>query len=329
DSIICAVMNAVLEVSAPVFGLGFLGYFAVRFNFFSAAHADGLARFVYHFAVPLLLFRTLAGAAAGDIPWRLVLAYYAPVAAFYAAGMFISGAVFKRGFGAQVITGFACSYGNAILLGLPLALLTFGAEGQLAFFILLAFHALSAFTVTTLALEYGRAAGDRGHGGHGGHALGRKLAGMAKGVATNPVLLGVIAGILFNRLDWRIPGPLDTLAAFMQNAVTPCALFALGATLTRYGIAGRITQTAFIIAAKCMAFPLAVWCSCMWFGIAPLWSAVAALMAAQPVGVNVFIFAERYNTARALATTAVFLSTVFSLASLPLVLYLIDLYALR
>lgn len=319
-------MNAVLEVSAPVFGLGFLGYFAVRFKFFSAAHADGLARFVYHFAVPLLLFRTLAGAAPdADIPWRLVFAYYAPVAVFYAAGMAVSRGVFKRGFAAQVITGFACSYGNAILLGLPLALLTFGEDGQLAFLILLAFHALSAFTVTTLALEFGRAA----EPGGGAVTLGAKLARMAKGVAANPVLIGVIAGIVFNRLGWRIPGPLDALAAFMQNAVTPCALFALGATLTRYGIAGRISQTAFIIAAKCALFPLAVWLCCLALGIAPLWSAAAALMAAQPVGVNVFIFAERYNAARALATTAVFLSTVFSLASIPLVLYLIELYAPR
>jgi len=317
-------MNAVLEVSAPVFGLGFLGYFAVKFGWFSTAHADGLARFVYNFAVPLLLLRTLAGAGAADIPWRLVLAYYAPVAVFYAAGMLVSRGAFKREFGAQVITGFACSYGNAILLGLPLALLTFDAHGQLAFFILLAFHALTAFTVTTLALEYGRASGSRAPG------IGRKLTRMAKGVGTNPVLLGVIAGIVFNRLDWRIPGPLDALAAFMQSAVTPCALFALGATLTRYGIAGRITQTAFIIAAKCILFPLAVWLCCRYaFDIGALWSAVAALLAAQPVGVNVFIFAERYNTARALATTSVFLSTVFSLVSIPFVLYLIELHALR
>jgi len=311
-------MHAVFEISAPVFGIGFIGYFAVRFGLFSAAHADGLARFVYHFAVPLLLFRTLAQAAAGDIPWALVFAYYAPVAVFYAAGMLASRFIFKRNFGAQVITGFAFSYGNAILLGLPLALLTFGQDGALPFFILLAFHALTAFTITTLALEYGRA-------GRAGDGPGARLARMAKGVFTNPVLLGVIAGAVFNRLGWRLPGALDSLAAFMQNAVTPCALFALGATLTRYRVAGRLTQTAVIIAAKCVAFPLAVWFSCrLLFDIEPLWAAMAALLAAQPVGVNVFIFAERYQTARALATTAVFLSTLFSLISIPLLLYFIE-----
>ena len=123
---------------------------------------------------------------------------------------------------------------------------------------------------------------------------------------------------------------LDTLTGFMQNAVTPCALFALGATLTRYGIAGHLKQTCVIILAKCVAFPLMVWVSCRYvFDIDPLWAVVATLLAAQPVGVNIFIFAERYQTAQAMATTAVFLSTTFSLLSIPVLLYFIDLYGLR
>lgn len=315
-------MNVVFEVSLPVFGLGLLGYFATRLGYFSRDNAEGLANFVYNFAVPLLLFRTLAHAdQTGAIPWRLVLGYYAPMAVFYCGGMLVSRLLFRQPFEAQVITGFSCSYGNAILLGLPLALLTFGEEGALPFFILLAFHALCAFTVTTIALEYGRSEG---------LPAGLRLGNMVKGLATNPILIGIIAGIAFNRLGWGVPVALDTLAGFMQNAVTPCALFALGATLTGYGIGGRIKQTCVIIFAKCVAFPLVVWVSCRYvFGIDPLSAIVATLLAAQPVGVNIFIFAERYNTARAMATTAVFLSTTFSLLSIPVLLYLIDVYGLR
>ena len=315
-------MNVVFEVSIPVFGLGLLGYFATRLGYFSRDNADGLAGFVYNFAVPLLLFRTLAHAGlVGDIPWRLVLGYYAPMAVFYLGGMLVSRLAFKRDFEAQVITGFSFSYGNAILLGLPLALLTFGEEGSIPFFILLAFHALSAFTITTIALEYGRSEG---------LSIGSMLVNMVKAVATNPILIGIIAGVAFNRLGWAVPVALDTLAGFMQNAVTPCALFALGATLTGYRIAGRLKQTGVIILAKCVLFPLVVWVSCRHvFGIDPLWAIVATLLAAQPVGVNIFIFAERYNTAQAMATTAIFLSTTFSLLSIPVLLYLIDLHGLR
>ena len=46
------------------------------------------------------------------------------------------------------------------------------------------------------------------------------------------------------------------------------------------------------------------------------------LLAAQPTGVNVYLFAQRYGTAQALASTTIFLSTAFSIFSLPVVLYL-------
>ncbi len=322
-------MNIVWEVSLPVFGLGLFGYVATRLGYFSRANADGLANFVYHFAVPLLLFRTFANAepfvggevSNGIAAWRLLLGYYTPMAIFYLAGMLISRYLFRRDFSAQVITGFSFSYGNAILLGLPLTLLTFGEEDSIAFFILLAFHALIAFTITTIALEYGRSEGI---------SFRLRLVRMAKGIATNPILIGIIAGITFNQFGWHLPGPLDVLSGFMQNAVTPCALFSLGATLTGYGMAGRLKQTSVIIFAKCVAFPLVVWVSCRYvFGVDQLSTTVATLLAAMPAGVNVFIFAERYNTARAMATTVVFLSTTFSLFSIPVLLYLIDLYGLR
>ena len=48
----------------------------------------------------------------------------------------------------------------------------------------------------------------------------------------------------------------------------------------------------------------------------------AVLLAAQPTGVNVYLFAQRYGTAQALASTTIFLSTAFSIFSLPVVLYL-------
>ncbi|MGI9310999.1 MAG: AEC family transporter, partial [bacterium] len=142
--------------------------------------------------------------------------------------------------------------------------------------------------------------------------------------------IALLAGIAFNRFGVRIPAPLDTLAGLMQNAVLPCSLFALGAALTNYGVAGHLKQTCAIIVLKCAAFPLVVWLSCRYvFGVDALWAMVATLLAAQPVGVNAFIFAERYRVAQALATTAVFLSTVFALLSIPALLYWIDLQGLR
>ncbi len=150
-------MNSVLEITLPVFGIGLLGYLATRLGWFSKQAGEGLARFVFDFAIPALLLRSFANAdLPDDIPLDLIASYYLPVAGFYLLGMLIARQFFARPFDGQVITGLSFSYGNAVLLGLPLALLILGDAGSLPYFILLSMHALSLFTVTTVLLESSR-----------------------------------------------------------------------------------------------------------------------------------------------------------------------------
>jgi hypothetical protein len=51
-----------------------------------------------------------------------------------------------------------------------------------------------------------------------------------------------------------------------------------------------------------------------------VWQAVLVVMAALPVGINSYLFAERYACAQPLAGTAVVLSTGLSVVTLSLVL---------
>ena len=49
-------MTEVVYVLAPVLALGLIGYFSTRLGFFSGSHRDGLSKYVFDFAVPMLLF---------------------------------------------------------------------------------------------------------------------------------------------------------------------------------------------------------------------------------------------------------------------------------
>ncbi|MCH8105972.1 MAG: AEC family transporter [Proteobacteria bacterium] len=308
-------MNSVLEITVPVFGIGLLGYLATRLGWFSEQAGEGLAAFVFNFAIPALLLRTFANADLPEnLPLDLIGSYYLPVAVFYLSGMLIARYLFDRPLGGQVITGFSFSYGNAVLLGLPLVLLTLGDEGALPYFILLSMHALSLFTVTTVLLEY-----SRHREASPLHILGKVFFGLLK----NPILLGIIGGITLNWLGVPLTGVIDTTAGYLQNSVAACSLFALGASMTKYRIAGQLRQSVTVVLAKNIAFPVCVYFTCTQvFALPAHWTFVAVLMAAQPTGVNAYIFAERYQTAQALATTTVFLSTAFSLLTISALLYL-------
>ena len=310
-------MNSVVEITIPVFGIGLLGYLATRLGWFSAQAGEGLARFVFDFAIPGLLLRTFANAdLPADMPLDLIGAYYVPVAVIYVLGMMVARYFFARPLSGQVITGFSFSYGNAVLLGLPIVLLTLGDEASLPYFILMSMHALSLFTVTTVMLEFSR---------HRDASVINMVGKIFVGLLKNPLLIGIIAGIILNRLGLPLTGALDTTAAYLQNAVAACSLFALGASMTKYHIIGQIKQSIVVVLAKNIILPSLVFFSCsQLFGLRPHWTFIAVLMAAQPTGVNAYIFAERYSTGQALASTTVFLSTSFSLLTIPALLYLYE-----
>ncbi len=302
----------------PVFGLALLGYLAARLGWFSEQMASGLARFVFDYAVPLLLVRVLASAQLPDTPpLQLWLSFYVPLFTIYALGMLVSRRVFGRDFMGQTITGFGCAFGNTILLGLPLVLLAFGDAGALPFFLLISVHGLLIFTLTTVLLELGR---------NRQTSLARIPLQVGKSLLTNPIMLGIFAGLALNWTGYNLPGPVDRIAEYMQQAVTPCALFSLGASLNRYGFAGQLKQTLFVTAMKNLVLPAAVWLVAgVVFELPALWVMVAVLTAAQPCGVNFYLFAQRYEVGSALATSSVFVSTVLSMFTLSLLLYLFHL----
>ena len=187
------------------------------------------------------------------------------------------------------------------LLGLPLILTTFGDEAALPFFILLSIHGLTFFTIATLLLEL-----DQANGGESRSDMWRQT---LKSLFTNPVLLGIYLGLTVNLTGLTLPGPVEAICALMQKAVTPCALFSLGASLTKYGFAGRLGQASIMVVAKTMIMPAIVYLlAAHVFDIEPLWTMVAVLMAAQPSGVMTYIFAQKYGVGQAIATTSIFLS---------------------
>ena len=308
-------MTAVLDIVIPLFGIGLLGYVAARKGWFPANASEGLARFVFDWAVPLMLLRVFATTPLpDDFPWKLLVAFYAPACFVYVLGMTVARKAFARTFPEQIVTGFSCAFGNSVLLGLPLTLLTFGEAASVPFFILLSVHGLSYFTVTTVLLESSRS---------GTRSLSRLLLGTLKGLLRNPLILGLASGLILNRLHLTLPAPLDTMTGYMQQAVMPCALFSLGAALYSYGFAGRLQQALFVVAVKTILFPALVWLvSVHVFALPTLWAMIATLLAATPSGVNTYLFAQRYEAAPRLATTVVFLSHVFSVITLTALLFL-------
>jgi len=115
----------------------------------------------------------------------------------------------------------------------------------------------------------------------------------------------------------------DAVAAALGATAAPCALFAMGGTLRQHRISGNRVEISSLVAIKLLLHPLLVWILGTWvFTMAPLWTHVAVVMAALPAGVTTYLFAQRYQASIPTAISTVFLSTLLSILSLSLLLFL-------
>jgi malonate transporter len=289
------------------------GYAATFTRVFDRAAADALASFVFYFAIPVMLFRNMATTALPEaIAWGYLLSYFLGVAIVFAVGMAIARPAFGGSFERQAIIGFGSAFGNSVLLGIPLVLTSFGDAASLPLFLLLAFHSTVLFTAITVIIEAGRG---------GGAALRAVPWRALTGLLANPILWGMAGGIGFSLLDLELPDAIERWADMMAGAAVPCALFSVGASLRAYRIVGALRPALLMVALKLIGHPLAVWLlATLVFDVPPLWAKVVILIAALPVGVNVYVFATRYAAGQAESAAAILISNVLSVVTLPIVL---------
>ena len=309
-------MSVLIDIIVPVFGVVGLGFFAARRGWISEAGADGLATFVFNFAIPAMLFRTMATRALPDpIEWEFLIAYFGGAYVVWALGMAISRFGFGRDLATASIAGMSAGYANTVMLGIPLVLMAYGDAGMLPVFLIIAFHSAQMFFVVTVLVEASR--GQRGD-------IGKLIVNVLRGLVLNPVVMGLLAGVAWNIWGLGLPKPVDALLQLLGKAAIPCSLFSLGASLARYRLMGALAEASASSALKLLLHPLAVYLLGAYvFALEPLWLNVAVILAATPVGINVYLFAMRYDTGTAPSATAILLSTVLSVLSLAALLQML------
>ena len=86
----------VVDVIFPIFGLLMVGYFTIILGWFDQTAISGLTRFVFDFAVPMLLLRTVSTAQLPeDIPWSFLASYYLATMLILFSGLCMVRVIYK------------------------------------------------------------------------------------------------------------------------------------------------------------------------------------------------------------------------------------------
>ncbi len=294
----------------PFFAIIGLGYGAGRTGFLSASATAALTKFVFFFPLSAMIFRFAANLTFAEIfnP-PLAIAYLAGTSAAYALAYLVA---VRRGQDrpTSAIEAQCAAIGNTGFLGLPMMAILFGptSVGPMMLILSIDLVVFSSLIVILLNLRNNQ---------------GLKLSTMwvaLRGLIANPMILSITAGLLWSISALPVPEPLNEFLSLLSGAATPGALFAIGASLAAKS-AERFQVAAWLSFGKLIIHPLCVAIAVFWAVQVPYEHAqIAVAAAALPVAGNVFMLAQHYGVAPQRVSAAIFISTVASIVTLPLVI---------
>ena len=143
-----------------------------------------------------------------------------------------------------------------------------------------------------------------------------------KSFCTPMILASLLAYVLYFT-DFRAPEILVSVIGSLSGVTSPLAMLVIGITLSKVPLRRVFTNWRLYAheLIRLALVPLALWALLRGFVGNPLILGVAVVMCAMPAGTTTALFAARYRVQEELAASAVFLSTLLSLATIPLLMW--------
>ena len=305
-------LAGVAGIVAPIFALIALGA-AARVPWrgrcvLSAPGQRGLNDLTFYLLIPSLLFGSVAEGPP-LIGLDAALWYFGCCLVVFGLGVAAGLRLLGLRLAAASVLGVNCAYGNTIMLGVPVVSAAFGPAGVQLLLPIVALHTIVLLPLATVLIE-----------AEGGGGVVQRIGGIVSGLVRNPIVAGILAGVVWRVLGLPVPEPLHRLLAMLGAAAPTLALFSLGASLPDFAARGSVRETGVALGLKLLVLPILVWGVVHAAGLDPLPAAVAVLTAAAPTGANAFFLARRTGTMAAASAGMVVASTALSILTLSAVL---------
>jgi predicted permease len=291
--------------------LVFVGFALVRWAGWARTVSEGLAKFVFSTAIPALLFRLMSDfSKLPPVDARVLIAFFGGCLVVFALARVVGWALFRMDGPTQSVFAMGAIFANNVLLGLPLAKVTLGERAMPSMSLVLVFNALVLWTLVTVSVEWSR-------------TRSVSIAGLAKtarNVLTNPLVASILAGTAWGFTGIALPRFVDDTLSLIANSAIPLSLIALGMSLGEHGVRAEWRESVVISALKLLAHPAAVFAIAWLIGLPAVETQVVVMLAALPVGANVYLMSREFATLEAAVATSLVLTTALAALTTPLAL---------
>lgn len=303
-----------LHATIPVFLLIVIGYLLHRGGLLNDAFCDVSDKFVFHIALPVMLFCDMAKTdLRTDFDARYVL-FCAGVTtlAFFSIWLIARHSLLDKTLVGEFVQ---VSYrSSAAILGCAIIKSVYGSIGAAPLMILGSVPLFNFYAILVLTIEGSKHTEDK---------LSKKLVHALRSAALNPIIIGIALGLLFSLLGLSSFPPiaektLDNLAGL----ATPLALLSIGASfkgtqVIKFGKISSVASSIKLLLLPALFLPLAIV-----FGFTDSKLLAFLIMLGSTSTPTCYIMARNLGHEGILSVSVIVLTTLFSAFSLTFWIFL-------
>lgn len=301
-----------LNATVPIFLLMVLGYIFNKLGLIDDAFASKMNKFVFLVPLPVLLFEDLSTVDFAQV-WNLkfVLFCFAVTLICIIIAALVSFLWRDKSIQGEFIQ--ASYRSSAALLGIAFIQNIYGDAGMAPLMIIGSVPLYNIMAVVVLSFFQPER-----------KKLDREVwMTTLKGIITNPIILGIIAGLVWSALKLPMPSVLEKTVSDIGATATPLGLMAMGASFDLKKAFGKVKPAVTASVMKLVLFaalflPLAVW---MGFRREELVAILVMLSSATTV--SCYVMARNMGHEGVLTSSVVMLTTLFSAFTLTGWLYIL------
>ncbi len=305
-----------LNAALPVFLVIAAGKLLNKLGLFPESYASMTDKFVFKAALPVLLFKDISEMNfRQDFDVKFVL-FCAVVSVIMFLAVWGFSALFLKD--KSMVGAFAqgSARGSAAILGIALATNIYGSSGLAPLMVLAAVPVFNVMSVIILAVS----------AQHTQHKIDVKK--ILKSIITNPIILGILAGLVFSLLNVTLPTAISGAVDSISKTATPMALLAIGASFSLAEAKKKLTPSLVASFVKLFVLPAVFLPLAVALGFRDSALVAIFVMLGSPTTVTCYIMSKNMDNDHVLSSNIVMLATLLSSVSVTFWVFVLKCFSL-
>ena len=306
-----------LNATVPIFLLMILGLVFNKIGWIDDVFAKKMNKFVFLVPLPVLVFEDLATVDFAEV-WNLKFVLFCFGATLISIVLAAAVSFWWRDKSIQGEFIQASYRSSAALLGIAFIQNIYGNAGMAPLMIIGSVPLYNVMAVVVLSFFQPER-----------KKLDRKVwIATLKGIVTNPIIIGIAAGLLWSVLKIPMPIVMEKTISNIGAVATPMGLMAMGATFDISKAFGRAKPAIVAAVMKLVVFAAAFLPPAVWLGFRKEELVAILIMLGSATTVSCFVMAKNMGHEGVLTSSVVMLTTMFSALTVTGWLYILKSFSL-